>query len=114
MLRFLGKMAYDSIAVGNISKGFFYGADALYLPMFYKDLFSGYSLRGWTPPPSPYYFPDMALYSLINFLVRDFDLAIMGYGIIQSLLFILALIYLSNTIFPKKRSIHAFILFYPS
>jgi len=101
---------YVSISTEKISPWHFYNSDALYLPLFYKDLFSNYSVLSWKHPPAPYFFPDMPLYIIINFLVRDFHLAVMLYGVTQSLLFILSLIYLGNTIFGARRAIHALIL----
>lgn len=101
---------YISISTGKISKWDFYNPDALYLPMVYKDLFSNYSLLGWRTPPAPYFFPDMPLYLMISFLVGNFHLAIMLYGVVQSLLFILSVIFLSNAVFESKKSLHRLIL----
>jgi hypothetical protein len=78
--------------------------------MFYKDLFSNYSILGWKHPPATYFFPDMLIYVIVNFLVGNFHLAIMLYGVAQSLLFILSLNYLGYTVFGAKRNIHTLIL----
>jgi hypothetical protein len=101
---------YVSISTGKIAKWNFYNPDALYLPMFYKDLFSNHSILGWKHPPATSFFPDMPLYIILNFLVRNFHLAIMVFGIVQSLLFIVGMMLLSNAIFGYRRSLHALIL----
>ncbi len=99
---------YLRLANGGISKNFFYHADALYLPALYKDIvLLEKNFFCWNLPPSPYFFPDMALYFLLNALVNNFHIAIMCYGFIQSLLFITSIFYLSKVIYPRKSAAHA-------
>jgi len=88
----------------------FYKADALYLPALYRDLRSGSELMGWNPPSTPYLFPDIPLFFLINFIVGNFHLAIFLYGIVQYVLFIIGLILLSKFVFGPRQSIHFLIL----
>jgi hypothetical protein len=102
---------YISIATEKISRYAFYNSDALYIPALYRDLFSQYSIFGWTPPSVPYFFPDIPLYFIINFLVGNFHWAIVLYGIVQSLLWIIGVIHLSNKIFTPRKSIQALIVF---
>lgn len=102
---------YVSISTEKITRWHFYNPDSLYLPLFYRDIFSNYSILGWKHPPATYFFPDMPLYVIINFLVGNFHVAVMLYGVVQSLLFVLSLIYLGNTVFGAKKTVHVLILF---
>ena len=101
---------FISIATDTIPRGIFYNSDSLYIPMFYRDLFSGYSLWGWIHPPASYFFPDIVLYSLMNFTLGSFYLAIMGFGLLQSLLFIVSLLLLSSLVFGHLKGLYALIL----
>jgi hypothetical protein len=96
---------YISVVEGKLSRyDIFYNADALYIPALYRELASGYRLSGWNPPPVPYFFPDIPLFLLVNFLVGNFHLAIVLFGVIQFLAFIIGLILISNQVFgPRKR-----------
>lgn len=57
-------------AVGNeIPSSFFFNSDTLFLTSLYRDLMhDGFPLSGWKFPPSPYFFPDMPVWFLLNLL----------------------------------------------
>lgn len=101
---------YISIAAEKISRYHFYNSDAISIPAMYRDLVSGYSLRGWFFGPAPSLFPDLPLYTIIRFLAGNLHLAIMGYGVVQILLLILGFVYLSNKVFEPRRSLQALIV----
>lgn len=51
---------------------FVFNADILYPAVLYQDIVSdGNSFWGWSVTPSPYFFPDIAAFFLINFFVND-------------------------------------------
>lgn len=101
---------YISISTDTISRYEFYNSDALYIPSFYRDVVSGQSLSEWSLQPAPSFFPDMLLYFPLNAVTGNFHLAIMLYGVCQSLLFIGSLLYLSRQVFGPKKNIQTFIL----
>lgn len=101
---------YISIAAEKISRYHFYNSDAISIPAMYKDLVSGYSLRGWFFGPAPSLFPDLPLYAIIRFLTGNLHLAIMGYGVVQILLLILSFGYLSDKVFEPRRSLQTLIV----
>lgn len=103
-------MVFISIATDAIPRGVFYNADSLYIPMFYRDIFSEYSLWGWKHPPATYFFPDILLYSVLNGVLGSFHLAIMGFALGQSVLFIASVIFLSHKVFGRHAGIDALIL----
>lgn len=103
-------MVYTNIATDRISRWQFYNPDALYLPMVYQDIVTHVPLLGWRHPPAPYFFPDMLLYLLLNALTRNVHLAIMGYGLVQSLLWFGGMFWLSHTVFGKQRGLRHLVL----
>jgi hypothetical protein len=104
-------LAYAAFADGTLPRDFLYDSDALNLPSMYRDLFREHgSFFAWRFSAAPFFFPDMLLYFLINFLIPNFHLAIVFYGVAQSILFVLGLMLLSNRIFGSRAIIHCFIL----
>lgn len=101
---------FVSIATNTIPRGVFYNADSLYIPMFYQDLFSEYSLWGWKHPPATYFFPDIFFYGILNAVLDNFHFAIMGFALGQSVLFIASVIFLSHKVFGKHKGLDALIL----
>lgn len=101
MLALLGVL--QGFASDTISRDLVYNADALYLPALYADLFSPYPLSGWKLTPSPYFFPDMAVYFLLNFLLRSMHLAIMAFAILQGIAYIAALLWLARVVSPDHH-----------
>ena len=80
----------------------FFNADALYLPSLYKDLMvnSG-SYENWHLTPAPYFFPDMILYFLANFLTSDYYYAIPMFFTFQAIVLVVAIYHL-YTLFMEK------------
>jgi len=101
---------YISAVEGKFSRENFYNADALYIPAICQDLFTGKNLSGWNPPAVPYFFPDMPFYFLVNFLVGNFHLAIVFFGIVQFLSLFIGFILISNQVFGPRQNIHFLIL----
>jgi hypothetical protein len=101
---------YIGISTGRISKYELYNSDALYIPSAYRDLASGESLSEWSLQPAPSFFPDMALYFILNGVTGNFHLAIMLYGVCQSVLFVGSLLYLSRKVFGAKKNFQTLIL----
>ena len=101
---------FIAIATGRISREHFYNSDALYLPALYKDFLSSYPMSGWKLTPSPYFFPDMALFFFLNALVTNYHIAIALYGLFQSILLLLGLLYLSKVVFGSQRVLRTGIL----
>lgn len=99
-----------SIATGVISRWHFYNADALYIPLLYRDLFSPYSLLGWSLQPAPSFFPDMLIYFTLHLLTNNLHLAIMLYGVVQSLACVGGLVSLARLVFGRSPVIRQLIL----
>lgn len=101
---------YINISTGKIPRGWLYTSDTLYLPALYQDLFTNYDISGWKLTPTPYFFPDMVIYFLLNALTNNFHLAIAAYGVLQSLLFMASLLILSNQLFGFRKVVHSLFL----
>ncbi len=104
-------IVYINISTGKISRGLLYTSDTLYLPALYQDLFTNYDISGWKLTPTPYFFPDMVIYFILNALTNNFHLAIAAYGMLQSLLFMAGLLILSNQLFGFRKVVHSLFLF---
>lgn len=103
-------VVYIGTIKGNYSRENFYNADALYIPAVYQDFISGMNLSSWNPPAVPYFFPDMPIYFLVNFLVGNLHLAIVFFGVVQFLALFIGLILISNQVFGPRQNIHFLIL----
>lgn len=102
---------YQAVATNNIAKWALYNPDALYLPALTGDILSGdYPLLGWKTPPAPYFFPDLMLYLPLHFLMGNLHVAIMLYGVLQSLLFVGGLMLLVTLIFGRRPDLDALLL----
>lgn len=101
---------YSNIAVNHRLLTNLYNSDALYLPAFYQDLVSGYSIVGWRHPPAPYFFPDMLLYVFLNGVVGNFHLAIMLFGAAQSLGFVAGWLVLIRVVYGSRKGLYIGIL----
>ncbi|MBN1183044.1 MAG: hypothetical protein JXB49_12195 [Bacteroidales bacterium] len=81
-----------------------FSADVMYLPAMYKDIFyDGYKLTDWNFPGAPFFFPDMGLYFLLNFIFRSFSVTLFVYAIVQFLILILLSHKLIQTIESKTN-----------
>jgi hypothetical protein len=112
-LAFLLSLAliFAAFASGALPRDFFYDSDALNLPSMYRDLFREHgSFFDWQFSASPFFFPDMPLYFLINFLIPNFHLAIVFYGVAQNVLFMLGLMLLGNQLLGRRPIVHCMIL----
>lgn len=103
-------VVYINFSTGDLPRNILYSSDALYLPSLYKDVFSGIDISGWKLTPAPYFFPDMLLYFLLNALTGNFHLAIVFFGVIQSIVFVFSLLCLSNQLFGFDKNIHSLLL----
>jgi hypothetical protein len=99
--------AYSSMPPEYLSKIF--NSDALYLPVFYQDIFidktgfDGIRFNG-----QPNFFPDMLFYFIIHFFTKDFLISTFLYSILQNLIIIILIYHLTKLI------IKSFNLYYPS
>lgn len=88
---------------GTLDPSFFFSADNLYLPALYRDLFEeGGRWKGWRLTPAPYFFPDMALYFLLDAVSGPFVHAILAYAGVQLALWVLVAQYLVRAVVPKE------------
>lgn len=86
----------------------FFNSDSLYLPALYRDLFEdGGRWRGWHLTPAPYFFPDMALYFLLDALTGPFQHAVIAYAAAQLVLLALATQSLVRTVAPREEAVVA-------
>ncbi len=85
----------------------FFDSDGIYLPTLYRDLFinSG-SYIDWYGSAAPYYFPDMFLYFISNFITSDFYYAIALYFTIISCFVAFALYKIYRIFYSKKNSLY--------
>ncbi len=79
---------YGSVATGQIDRSLLYNSDAFYLPTLLKDLHTSPTLRGWDLPPSPYFFPDLLLYFIIDQLTNNLYVTMALFGVAQILIFL--------------------------
>jgi hypothetical protein len=87
----------------------FINADLVHLPVMFADIAGNWSnFWGWNLPEAPYYFPDMALFFSINFLVKNQFLSIKIYGIVQLLLLFLAISWLYFELGGQNKRIYNF------
>jgi hypothetical protein len=90
---------------GALGTGGFFNSDSLYLPALYRDLFEeGGRWRGWHLTPAPYFFPDMALYFLLDALTGPFVHAAIAYAAVQLVALVLATQYLVRTVLPREEA----------
>ncbi|AYV56600.1 hypothetical protein EFP84_14585 [Leptospira kmetyi] len=74
-----------------------FNADNLYPAVLYQDLITdGNPLYGWSLTPSPFFFPDIAVYFLIRALVSDSLIAVYGAYVFQVLFLLFAVLYFAN------------------
>ncbi|GAB4206937.1 MAG: hypothetical protein OHK0022_34590 [Roseiflexaceae bacterium] len=102
-------VAYVGFATGRISLDLLYNSDALYLPVLYRDLASGQGMSGWALTPAPYFFPDMPLFFGLNFMLNNFQLAVIAYGLVQVLLFVAGLTALSRLMAGRNPDIQCLV-----
>lgn len=81
-----------------------FNSDSLYLPALYKDIFVDHrDMSGWMLPPAPYFFPDMPVFFLLNYIVDDFRVAAMLYAFAQSLALACAIGFLLAALAPGRK-----------
>lgn len=104
-------MVCVSISTGRIPEGWVINSDTLYLPALFQDFFINHNdISGWRLATNPYFIPDMVIYFTINTLSDNIRLNFLAYGVIQSLLFMVSLLVLSNQLFGIKKIIHILFL----
>ena len=81
----------------------FFNSDTLYLPSLYQDAFEiGNTLKNWHFSTSPYFFPDMVLFTITSVVTDNFIISIILYAIAQYLL-ILFLINMVLKVYLQKK-----------
>lgn len=85
----------------------FFDSDTIYLPTLFKDLFvNGASYTDWYTSAAPYYFPDMFLYFISNFIFQDFYFAIPFYFTLISILVLISLFKIYRNFYTKLTSLY--------
>jgi len=110
-----------SLYFAHYSQKELFNADLLYLPALYRDIVvEGGSFSDWFLTPAPYYFPDMPLYFLSNFVTGNYYYAIPLFMTLQSLLLLFVLYGIYRLFFERELSLtltallYAFLHLYPS
>ncbi len=105
----------------KMTMSMFYNSDALYLPSLYKDVISGTGhYSHWFLTPAPYFFPDMPMYAISNFIASDYYYAIPLFFTLQSILFVFAIYKIYSLFFTRTISIEitsfifAFLYLFPT
>jgi hypothetical protein len=80
-----------------------YNSDAMFIPVFYRDLLQRGDIRGWDLPTNPYFFPDMALFIPLLALIHKIHLAAILYGMLQLLLLIAGVLLLQRHLSGTSR-----------
>jgi hypothetical protein len=88
--------AYGS---GRVQDAMLYNADAMFIPVFFRDITTRGTLAGWDLPTSPFFFPDMALFFPLLALIPNIHLAALLFGLCQLLLIIVGLLWLQRQLF---------------
>lgn len=84
-----------------------FDSDCAYLPLLYKDLFINDGLySNWYGSAAPYYFPDMFLYFISNFIFTNYYYAIPFYFTINAILIIYALYKINRLFFSSKNALY--------
>jgi hypothetical protein len=92
-------------SAGELDTKNLFNADSLYLPALYRDLFEeGGRWTSWKLTPAPYFFPDMGLYFLLDFLSGPFLHAMLAYAVVQVALLVWAAEYLVRSTLPPARA----------
>ncbi|WP_244934910.1 hypothetical protein [Leptospira jelokensis] len=81
-----------------------HSADQLYSPLVVLDFFSGKGITHWYFPPSPYFFPDLVLMSVL-YLVLPFLYLPSFYGVIQMVFVTLGIYWVFNEFLSKHESL---------
>lgn len=76
---------------GGLIQGHLLNSDTLFLPSLLTDVFSnGGSLSDWSLPPAPYFFPDLAVFSLLHAIGIKPYYEILIFALCQAVLLLLA------------------------
>ena len=79
-----------------------FSSDALYLPSLYKDIVvQGMTYDNWYLTPAPYFFPDIFIYFLSNFITQNYFYAIPLFFTIELLLLFFILYKIFNIFLDK-------------
>lgn len=111
-LAFLGSLLYviASYSLGRMHYTFIRNADALFVPVFYRDVLARGSFRGWDLPVNPYFFPDMLLFIPIDLIANNINLSIPLYGAAQWLLMGFGWVLVQRHLFGKNRCAQTLVL----
>jgi hypothetical protein len=88
--------AYGS---GRVQDAMLYNADAMFIPVFFRDITTRGTLAGWDLPTSPFFFPDMALFFPLLAFIPNIYLATILFGVCQLLLIIVGWVWLQRQLF---------------
>ncbi|TGM80800.1 hypothetical protein [Leptospira bouyouniensis] len=81
-----------------------HSADQLYSPLVILDVFSGKGIKHWYFPPSPYFFPDLVLMSVLYLLIPFLYLPTV-YGMVQMGFVTLGIYWVLNEFLSKHQSL---------
>jgi len=86
---------------------FLISSDTLYLPMLFRDIVIDHAKDFyWFVPPATCFFPDLVIYFIVNFLIKNFMIAKLITGIILSILLLLGFCLLINESVFKINPLH--------
>lgn len=84
-----------------------HSSDAMFIPVFFRDLLARGTMAGWDLPTNPYFFPDMLLFIPLDLIATqlfgNIYLAIIFYGVAQLLLTVVAMLLLQRYLFGAER-----------
>jgi len=85
----------------------FFDSDGIYLPTLYNDIIvNGGSYSDWYGSAAPYYFPDMFLYAISNFICSDFYYAIPLYFTLISAIILFTLFKIYRHFFNYRDALY--------
>lgn len=88
----------------QLNKLTLYNSDLLYIPALFKDITEwGGSLLEWRLTPSPFFFPDMALYFSLATVISNWHIAALLYAVTQITLFTLGWCLVGRYLFSNKQ-----------
>lgn len=86
---------------------FYISSDTLYLPVIFRDIVMDHSKDiYWFVPPATCFFPDLVIYFIVNFIIKNFIVAKLITGIILCIMLLLGFCLLINESVYKFSPLH--------
>jgi hypothetical protein len=102
-----------SFLLGTVDRNFVFNSDSMYLPMLFDDLFrNGENFSSWYLTPAPGFFPDMLLFFVSRYLLRNTLLNFTLFAVFQvGLAFLVALMMIRSFESAKARRLERSLVF---